>query len=222
MQTNISFKDHEKGSLHTTVLKIYPKMKTSNSSKTFLTIIFTDMEVLVITCLFIFPPLTLTPNKKTSGLNDSKFWKGDPLEARKPHKIRTRCVCSWAVIVKATLLTSSSRFLSRMSLLVQTDLVYANWASREIMILFVLRIHASNVHAQPSSWARCLIFGRPFVYFHTSCVRTAKALVRLRGCAGSPEPSLVACVISAIISWAGSIETLIQPTYTLPWCFTSS
>ena len=36
------------------------------------------------------------------------------------------------------------------------------------------------------------------------CVRTAKALVRLRGCAGSPEPSLVAYVISTIISWAGS------------------
>ena len=43
-----------------------------------------------------------------------------------------------------------------------------------------------------------------FVYFHTSCVRTDKALSRLRGCAGSPEPSLVAYVISTIISWAGS------------------
>ena len=45
---------------------------------------------------------------------------------------------------------------------------------------------------------------RPFVYFHTSWVRTAKALARLHGCAGSPESSLVACVISIIISWAGS------------------
>ena len=44
----------------------------------------------------------------------------------------------------------------------------------------------------------------PFVYFHTSCVRTAKALASLHGCAGSPEPSLVAYVISTIISWAGS------------------
>ena len=33
-----------------------------------------------------------------------------------------------------------------------------------------------------------------FVYFHTSCVRTAKALARLRQCAGSPEPSLVAYI----------------------------
>ena len=46
----------------------------------------------------------------------------------------------------------------------------------------------------------------PFVYFHTSCVRTAKALVRLRGYAGSREPSLVAYVISTIISWAGSFN----------------
>ena len=29
------------------------------------------------------------------------------------------------------------------------------------------------------------------VYFYISCVRTAKALARLRGCASSPEPSLV-------------------------------
>ena len=43
------------------------------------------------------------------------------------------------------------------------------------------------------------------VDFHTSCVRTAKAQARLRGWAGSPEPSLVAYVmISTIISWAGS------------------
>ena len=44
----------------------------------------------------------------------------------------------------------------------------------------------------------------PFVLFRTSCVRTARALVRLRGCEGSPEPSLVTYVISTIISWACS------------------
>ena len=47
----------------------------------------------------------------------------------------------------------------------------------------------------------------PFGYFHTSCVRTAKALVRLRRYAGRPEPSLVACVISTMISSAGSNES---------------
>ena len=39
--------------------------------------------------------------------------------------------------------------------------------------------HSSNAHTQPSSGASCLIFGQTllaFVYFHTSCVRTAKAL----------------------------------------------
>ena len=35
-------------------------------------------------------------------------------------------------------------------------------------------------------------------------MRTAKALARLRGCAGSPEPSLVAYVFSTIISWTGN------------------
>ena len=57
-------------------------------------------------------------------------------------------------------------------------------------------------HRHPDFW----FLVRPFVYFHTLCVRTAKALVRPRGCAGSPEPSLVAYVISTIISWAGSYD----------------
>ena len=47
-----------------------------------------------------------------------------------------------------------------------------------------------------------------FVDFHSSSVRTAKALARLRGCAGSPEPSLVAYTISTIISWVGSFEVM--------------
>ena len=65
----------------------------------------------------------------------------------------------------------------------------------EIMVLFVIR----NAHAQPSSGARCLFVGRTY----TQCVRIAKALTRLRECAGSPEPSLVAYVIRTInlMSW---------------------
>ena len=50
----------------------------------------------------------------------------------------------------------------------------------------------------------CRFLVGPIVYFHTSCVRTAKALARLRRCAGSSEPSLVAYVISTVISWDGS------------------
>ena len=38
----------------------------------------------------------------------------------------------------------------------------------------------------------------------------ASALVRLRGCAGSPVPSLVAYVISTIISWAGSNNSIFK------------
>ena len=45
-----------------------------------------------------------------------------------------------------------------------------------------------------------------FLVVHTSCVRTAKALARWHRCAGLPEHSLVAYVISNIISWAGSIK----------------
>ena len=52
------------------------------------------------------------------------------------------------------------------------------------------------MHMQPSYGASCLMF----VYFPSSCVQTVKALARLRACAGLPEPSLVAYVISTIIS----------------------
>ena len=70
---------------------------------------------------------------------------------------------------------------------------------------------SSNAHAQPSSGAKCLIFGRTLRLLPYLSVRTAKALARLRRCAGSPEPSLVAYVISIIISWADSNVTLRTP-----------
>ena len=83
--------------------------------------------------------------------------------------------------------------------------------SHEIMVLFVLRklILQMGTRSHPVGldvldvldvW---FLVG-PFVFFHTSCVWTAKALARLRGCTGSLEPSLVAYVVSTIISWAGS------------------
>ena len=73
------------------------------------------------------------------------------------------------------------------------------------MALFVL--HKLNLQKRMRSHAVGLdvwFLVEPFAYFHTSCVRTAKALARLHGCTGSPEPSVVACMISTIISWAGS------------------
>ena len=71
---------------------------------------------------------------------------------------------------------------------------------------------------QPSSGARCLDLSGLFVYLHNSCVWSAMALARQRGCAGSHEPSLVAYVISTIISWDNSnilftCTALMEQTY---------
>ena len=75
------------------------------------------------------------------------------------------------------------------------------------MVLFVLRklILQTVMRNHPMGLDVGFLIG-PFVYFHVLCVRTAKALVRLRGCAGSPEPSLIAYEISTIISWTGSFH----------------
>ena len=74
-----------------------------------------------------------------------------------------------------------------------------------IMVLFVLHklILQTLMASHPAGLDVWFLVGR-FVYFHTSCVRTLKTLARLCGRAGSPEPSMVAYVISTIISWAGS------------------
>ena len=65
--------------------------------------------------------------------------------------------------------------------------------SHEITVLFVcrkliLQTCMSDFWLDPSSTSMLI------------CVRTAKALARLHGCAGSPEPSLVAYVTITIIS----------------------
>ena len=73
----------------------------------------------------------------------------------------------------------------------------------EIMVLFVLHRLILQTRSHPVGIDVWFSVG-PFVYFHTLCVRTANALARLRGCAGSPGPSLVAYVISTIISSACS------------------
>ena len=64
-------------------------------------------------------------------------------------------------------------------------------------------------------------FVGPFVVFHTTCVLTAEALARLRERAGSPEPSLVAYMMSTIISWASSFlwfHALATEAVSLHWC----
>ena len=75
----------------------------------------------------------------------------------------------------------------------------------EIMALFVLRklLLQTRMCNHPVGLDVWFFIGH-FVYFHTSCVRTVKALARLRRWAGSPEPSLVAYAISTIMSWVGS------------------
>ena len=76
-----------------------------------------------------------------------------------------------------------------------------NEPSQEIMAFFVLRklILQMRMHSHPVEVDVWFLMG-PFVDFHTSCVRTVKALARLRRCTGSPETSLIAYVISTIIS----------------------
>ena len=78
----------------------------------------------------------------------------------------------------------------------------------EIIVRFVLckLILQTRMRSHPMRLDVWFLVGS-FVYFCTSSVRTAKALARLGGCTGSPEPSLVTCVISTIISWAGSFQT---------------
>ena len=77
--------------------------------------------------------------------------------------------------------------------------------SHEIIVLFVLRklILQTRMRSDSVGLDVWLLVGL-FIYFHTSCVQTAKGLARLRRCPSSPEPSLVAYVISTKISWAGS------------------
>ena len=83
--------------------------------------------------------------------------------------------------------------------------------AHEIMVLFVPRtlMLQTLMCSHPVGLDVWFLVGL-FVYFHTSCARTVKALARLCGCAGSPEPSLVAYAISTIISWDGSSGYLQQ------------
>ena len=81
--------------------------------------------------------------------------------------------------------------------------------SHEIMVLFVLRklILQTRMRSHLMGLDVRFFFIRLFLCFHTLCARTAKALARLRGCAGLPEPLLVAKVISTKISWAVSFRS---------------
>ena len=81
----------------------------------------------------------------------------------------------------------------------------------EIMALFILHklILQTCIRSHPVGLDVWFLVG-PFVYFRTSCVWTAKALTRLRGRAGLPEHSLVAYVVSTLISCAGSYYVFME------------
>ena len=65
--------------------------------------------------------------------------------------------------------------------------------AHEIMVIFVLLklILQMCMYSHLMRLDVWFLVG-PSVYFPTLCVRTANAVIRLRGCAGFPEPSLVA------------------------------
>ena len=83
------------------------------------------------------------------------------------------------------------------------------------MVLFVLRkiILRRRMRNHPVGLDVWFLVG-PFVYFHTSCVRTAKALVRLRKWAGSPDSRSLAWAFVGrlcdkyhnLMSWLKSIS----------------
>ena len=86
--------------------------------------------------------------------------------------------------------------------------------AHEILALFILHklILQTRMRSHPVGLEVSFMVG-PFVYFHTSCERTVKALARLHGCTGSPEPSLVAYVISTIILWDGLFVKFIMQNF---------
>ena len=122
-----------------------------------------------------------------------------------------RCLHTWSIQVWRV--HPKIRHLSLMDGFLCTSAKFIE-PCHEIMALFVLckLILQTCMHSYPVGLDVSFLVG-PFVCFHTPCVRTAKALVGLRRCAGLPEPSLVACVISTITSWAGSIRAYLFMLY---------
>ena len=100
------------------------------------------------------------------------------------------------------LLTSSSKQSSGTKTMLKR-----NEPCHEIMVLFVLHKLILQMHLWSSSGARRLIFGQTLRLLpYITCANSKGSGETVCGCAGSPEPSLVAYVISTctIISWAGS------------------
>ena len=67
-----------------------------------------------------------------------------------------------------------------------------------------------TAHAQPFRGARDLAFCLKVPLDSLLYERAAKVLARLRGCAGSPEPSLLAYAISTKFAWRGPIMIVVD------------
>ena len=77
--------------------------------------------------------------------------------------------------------------------------------SREKRDIMVIRFVVLQMRMRSSllGWETC-VFAWSFLKVLITCLRTAKALARLRLCAVSPEPLLVAFVMSTLFSYACS------------------
>ena len=75
------------------------------------------LDSLKVELTYIMSRLPVKSRRIQTLLERVHFWKGDPLEEKKAHKIwtyqpRFYWVCSWALIINVTRLTPSSKFLS--------------------------------------------------------------------------------------------------------------
>ena len=103
---------------------------------------------------------------------------------------------SWSKTKDKTIL-----FVAEYDLEIISSWDYGIFVPRKLILQTRMRSHPVGLDGWLLVW--------PFVYFHSSCVRTAKALARLRGCAGSPSPSPFAYAVSTKVSWAGSNTNII-------------
>ena len=141
------------------------------------------------------PKVRVTSNLNAANVRETQTWPPSFIKSLIPYNFRL--LIDWNCLLDTDLIF---RFIARF--------ISSFEPIHEIMALFVLRklILQMRMRSHPVG-LDVLLLVVPFVYFHTSCVRTAK-VARLRECAGSPEPSLVAYVISTIIPLAGSFYIL--------------
>ena len=120
-------------------------------------------------------------------------------------------VCGQGVVIKRKWYPHILTFISnRLLQMTMSKVKHYKWSrhskilknepAHEIMALFVPSklILQTRMRSHPVGLDVWLLVW-PFVYFHSSCVQTAKALARLRGYAGSPE--LVCDKYHNLVSW---------------------